>query len=179
MGNTELASHLKELNVNLKWAQTLIKQLKKSTLCQDAANLELFIEKTSEANDHMSSFCTTIDNILNEPEDGEEDDDDTDIDVVNDEPEIDVEHVDERDQLLTSTPALLNTEGNSSTNSSLESDNCKEDQMFFHNYSCFFLFFFVFWFCFCFCFRCFCLCFCNLFLFLILDNFMITCMGII
>lgn len=126
MTSNELDSNLKELSVNLKWAQTLIKQLKK--YAPTGANLELFVRETSEANDYMSKFCTTVDNIVNENGDENEDSDDTDVDVVNDEPEIDVENVNEKDSNVNNllTAGALNDE-NSDENLSVSSENCKDD----------------------------------------------------
>lgn len=69
----DLDSQLKELSVNLKWANTLVEQLKKSLSGLDQPTIKHFTDAAATINAGMCTFCTTLDEVLNKPEAEEED----------------------------------------------------------------------------------------------------------
>ena len=68
MNRKELEGQLKELTINLKWANTLVEQSKKSLASLTEDHVKSFIEITTSINNEMSTFCTTLDTVFNEPE---------------------------------------------------------------------------------------------------------------
>ena len=75
MSKAALHGTLKELTINLRWALTLVKQLKKHTDGGDTDDddvIQRYLNQTKRTNDHMGKFCTSLDNVLNVPEHDEE-----------------------------------------------------------------------------------------------------------
>ena len=65
MSQSDLSSELRELLVNLKWANTLVNQLKKSPAEIQKKNFKHILKIAKKTNLCMSVFCTTIDTVLN------------------------------------------------------------------------------------------------------------------
>ncbi|XP_012558515.2 bifunctional 3'-5' exonuclease/ATP-dependent helicase WRN isoform X1 [Hydra vulgaris] len=65
MSQSDLSSELRELLVNLKWANTLVNQLKKSLPEFQNKNFKSILKIAEEANSCINVFCTTIDTVLN------------------------------------------------------------------------------------------------------------------
>lgn len=66
MSKVDLKYELSELSVNLKWANTLVEQLKKSLDDKNSSIVRTLLKEVKSQKANVNSFCAKIDHILNE-----------------------------------------------------------------------------------------------------------------
>lgn len=66
MSKIDLKYELSELSVNLKWANTVVEQLKKSLDDKNSSIVQTLLKEVKSQKANVNSFCAKIDHILNE-----------------------------------------------------------------------------------------------------------------
>ena len=66
MSKIDLKYELSELSVNLKWANTLVEQLKKSLDDKNSSIVQTLLKEVKSQKANVNSFCAKINHILNE-----------------------------------------------------------------------------------------------------------------
>lgn len=66
MSKIDLKYELSELSVNLKWASSLVEQLKKSLNDKNSSIIQTLLKEVKSQKVNVNSFCTKIDHTLNE-----------------------------------------------------------------------------------------------------------------
>ena len=66
MAKIDLRYELSELSVNLKWANTLVEQLKKSLDDKNSNIVRTLLKEVKSQKANVNTFCAKIDHILND-----------------------------------------------------------------------------------------------------------------